>query len=98
MTIMHASHHTDVSTVDYSSLHTQQKLHHCVTDVRRQYPIAPLFGGDLAHAQTVCTRLSLCDPQNVSGSESGNEASVCVCMCVCVCVCVCVCACWSSKL
>ena len=47
MTIMHASHHTDVSTVNYSSLHTQRKLHHCVTDVKRQYPIAPLFRGDL---------------------------------------------------
>ena len=57
MTIIHASHHTDVSTVNYSSLHTQRKLHHCVTDVKRQYPIAPLFWGDLAHAQTVCTRL-----------------------------------------
>ena len=57
MTIMHASHHTDVSTVNYSSLHTQRKLHHCVMDVKRQYPIAPLFRGDLAHAQTVCTRL-----------------------------------------
>ena len=76
MTIMHASHHTDVSTVNYSSLYTQQKLHHCVMDVRRQYPIAPLFQGDLAHAQTVCTRLSLCDPQNVSGGDhAGNEAT-----------------------
>ena len=75
MTIMHALHHTDVLTVDYSGLHTQRKLHHCVTDVRQQYPIAPLFRGDLAHAQTVCTRLSLCDPQNMSGGESGNEAS-----------------------
>ena len=74
MTIMHASHHTDVSTVNYSSLHTQRKLHHCVTDVKRQYPIAPLFRGDLAHAQTMCTRLSLRDPQNVTGGESGNEA------------------------
>ena len=74
MTIMHASHHTDISIVDYSSLHTQQKLHHCVMDVRQQYPIAPPFRGDLAHAQTVCTRLSLYDPQNVSRGESGNEA------------------------
>ena len=47
MTIMHVSHHTDVSTVNYSSLHTQRKLRHCVTDVKRQYPIAPLFRGDL---------------------------------------------------
>ena len=47
MTIMHASHHTDVLTVNYSSLHTQRKLHHCVTDVKRQYPITPLFRGDL---------------------------------------------------
>ena len=75
MTIMHASRHTDVWTADYYSLHTQRKLHHCVTDVRRQYPIAPLFRGDLTHAQTMCTRLSLRDPQNVSGGESGNEAS-----------------------
>ena len=74
MTIMHTSRHTDVATVDYSSLHTQQKLHHCVTDVRQQYPIAPLFRSDLEHAQTMCTRLSLHDPQNVSGCESGNEA------------------------
>ena len=43
-------------------------------DVRQQYPIAPLFQGDLAQTQTVCTRLSLCDPQNMSGGESGNEA------------------------
>ena len=63
-------------TADYYSLHTQRKLHHCVTDVRRQYPIAPLFRGDLTHAQTMCTRLSLHDPQNVSGGESGNKARI----------------------
>ena len=57
MTIMHASHHTDVSTVNYSSLHTQRKLHHCVMDVKQQYPIALLFRSNLVHAQTVCTRL-----------------------------------------
>ena len=73
MTIMHASRHTDVWTADYYSLHTQHKLHHCVTDVRRQYPIAPLFKDDLTHAQTICTRLSLRDPQNVSGGESGTR-------------------------
>ena len=66
MTIMYTSCHTDVSTTYYYSLHTQWKLHHCVLDVRRQYPIAPLFQGDLAHAQTMCTRLSLCVPQNVA--------------------------------
>ena len=76
MTIMHASRHTDVWTADYYSLHTQRKLHHCVTDVRQQYPITPLFRGDLAHAQTMCTRLSLRNPQNVSGGESGNEVNV----------------------
>ena len=75
MTIMHMSCHTDILTTNYYSLHSQRKLHHCVTDVRRQYPIAPLFRGDLAHAQTMCTRLSLRDPQNVSGGESGNEAN-----------------------
>ena len=71
MTIIHTSHHTDVSTTDYYSLHTQWKLHHCVTDVRRQYPIAPLFQGDLAHAQTMCTRLSLHVPQNAAEVSLG---------------------------
>ena len=74
MTIMHTSHHTDVLTADYYSLHTQRKLHHFVTDVRRQYPIAPLLRRDLGHAQAMCTRLSLCDTQNVSRGEPGNEA------------------------
>ena len=75
MTIMHASHHTDVSTVNYSSLHTQRKLHHCVTDVKRQYPIAPLFRGDLAHAQTVCTRLAL-PPQSSPQKNRRSEVAV----------------------
>ena len=56
--IMHMSCHTDVLTADYYSLPSQRKLHHCVMNVRRQYPIAPLFRGNLAHAQTMCTRLS----------------------------------------
>ena len=75
MTMMHTSRCTDVPTADYYSLQTEWKLHHCVTDVRRQYPIAPLFRGDLVHAQTMCTRLSLRDSQNVSRGESGNEAT-----------------------
>ena len=66
MTMIHTSRHTDVSTADYYSLQTEQKLYNCVMDVRRQYPIAPLFRGNLAHAQTMCTRLALCDPQNVA--------------------------------
>ena len=75
MTMMHTSRRTDVPTADYYSLQTEWKLHHCVTDVRRQYPIAPLFRGDLVHVQTMCTRLSLRDSQNVSRGESGNEAT-----------------------
>ena len=67
MTIMNASRHTDISTTDY---YTERKLHHCVTDVRRQYPIAPLFRGDLAHAQTMCTRLSPQPPER-GGGEPG---------------------------
>ena len=59
MMIMHMSCHTDVSTADYYGLHTQWKLHYCVMDMRRQCPIAPLFRGDLAHVQKMCTRLSL---------------------------------------
>ena len=31
---MHTSRHTDVSTDDYNSLHTQWKLHCCVTDMQ----------------------------------------------------------------
>ena len=76
MTIMHMSRHTDVLTADYYSVHTQQKLRHCVTDVKQQYPIAPIFLGDLAHAQTMYTRLFLRDPQNKSGDEPGNEATL----------------------
>ena len=59
MTMKHTSRHTDISTADYYTLQTEWKLYHCVTDVRQQYPIVPLFRGDLAHAQTMCTRLSL---------------------------------------
>ena len=72
MMIMHTSRHTDVWTADYYSLHTQQKLHHCVTDVRQRYPIAPLFRGDLAHVQTMCTRLSL----SLHPSECEQEMSL----------------------
>ena len=74
MMIMHTLCYTDVLATDYYSLHTQWKLHHCVTDMRQQYPIAPLFRGDLAHAQTMCTRLSL-RPSERGGGEPGNEAS-----------------------
>ena len=42
MTIMHMSCHTDVLTADYTD-YAQRKLLHHVTDVRQQYPIAPLF-------------------------------------------------------
>ena len=73
------SFRTDILTADYFSLHTQQKLHHCVTDMRQQHPIAPLFWGDLAHMQTMCTKLSLHDPQNVSGGEPLNEANYFLC-------------------
>ena len=76
MTIMRTSRHTNISTADYYSLHTQRKLHHCVTDVKRLYPTTPLFWGNLAHVQTMCTRLFLCDPQNVSGGEPENEANL----------------------
>ena len=76
MTIIRTSCHTDISTADYYGLHTQRKLHHCVRNMRRQYSIAPLFRGDLLHAQTMCTRLSLCDPQNASVGELGNKARV----------------------
>ena len=73
MTMKHTSRHTDISTADYYTLQTEWKLYHCVTDVRQQYPIVPLFRGDLAHAQTMCTRLSLHDPQNVAEVSLGTR-------------------------
>ena len=76
MTIMHMSRHTNVSTTDYYSLHTQRKLYHCVTDVRRQYQIASLFRDDLAHVQTMYTRLSLREPQNVAEVSLGTRLSL----------------------
>ena len=71
MMMMHTSRRTDISTAGYC-LQTEQKLHHCVMDVRQQYPIAPLFRGNLAHAQTMCTRLSLRNPQNVAEVSLGT--------------------------
>ena len=75
MMIMRTSCHTDISTADYYILCTQWKLHHCVTDVRRQYPITPLFHDDLAHAQVMCTSLSVRGPLNMSSGEPGNEGT-----------------------
>ena len=73
------------------------------------HPIVPLFRVDLTHVQTMCTRLFLLNPQNVSRGEPGNEATAWSCVTrycgstaatsaslistVCVTVCMCVCVC-----
>ena len=76
MTIMHTSRPTLTPglSIIIAYILNRSYVHHCVTGGRQQYPITPLFWGDLVHVQTMCTRLFLHDPQNVDGGEPRNEA------------------------
>ena len=79
MATTHTSRHSDFSTADYTAyILNRSYIIVSLMCIRRQYPIAPppLFRGNLAHAQTMCTRLFLHDPQNVSRGEPGNEATL----------------------
>ena len=77
MATMHTSRHSDVLTADYTAyiLNISYTIVSLMC-MRRQYPVSSLFWGNLAHAQTMCIRLFLHDPQNVSRGESANEATL----------------------
>ena len=86
MTIKHMSCHTDASTANYYSPTYSTEVTSLCIDVRQQYLITPLFWGNSAHGQTMCIKLFIHNPQNVSRGEPRNEAKYCTCSNACTAV------------